>query len=107
MGGVHPEGGELHHLLLFHHREGQPPGENGAGSDELRILRDIALKYFGLFSRQAGGDVEVDLDVIHSVKLSDNFEQLIIDHRNTWHPHWTVIRCSVRQLELNIKSGDI
>ena len=68
MGGVHPEGGELHHLLLLEDREGQSPGENGAGSDELGILRDIALQYFS-----------------GSVKLSDISEQLIIDHRNSWH----------------------
>ena len=54
VGGVHPEGGQLHHLLLFHHREGQPSGENGAGSDELGILRDIALKYFCFFSKAGG-----------------------------------------------------
>ena len=44
VGGVHPEGGELHHLLLFDHREGQPPGENGAGGDQLGVLRHVALK---------------------------------------------------------------
>ena len=73
MGGGHPEGGELHHLLLWGGQSGvaQAAGDSGSGGGG-GVVRDILLKYGAYINKTQYFRLRLsyEVDILRELRVS-------------------------------------